>query len=36
VLAAALAVALIPFTPPGIPVIASCAVALLGLRGRSS
>ena len=36
VLAAVLALALIPFAPPGIPVIASCAVALLGLRGRSS
>jgi 4-azaleucine resistance transporter AzlC len=35
-LAAALALALVPFTPPGIPVIASCAAALLGLRGRSS
>jgi predicted branched-subunit amino acid permease len=35
-LAVALALALVPFTPPGIPVIASCAAALLGLRGRSS
>jgi 4-azaleucine resistance transporter AzlC len=35
-IAAALALALVPFTPPGIPVIASCAAALLGLRGRSS
>jgi 4-azaleucine resistance transporter AzlC len=35
-IAAALALALVPFTPPGIPVIAACAVALLGLRGRSS
>ena len=34
--AAVLALALIPFAPPGIPVIASCAAALLGLRGRSS
>ncbi len=32
-LAAALAVALVPFTPPGVPVIAACAAALLGLRG---
>ena len=36
VLAAVLALALIPFAPPGIPVIASCAAALLGLRRRSS
>ncbi len=35
-IAAALALTLVPFTPPGIPVIASCAAALLGLRGRSS
>jgi 4-azaleucine resistance transporter AzlC len=35
-IAAALALALVPFTPPGIPVIASCAAALLGLKGRSS
>ena len=35
-IAAALALALIPVTPPGIPVIASCAAALLGLRRRSS
>ncbi|HWI44613.1 MAG TPA: AzlC family ABC transporter permease [Rubrobacter sp.] len=35
-IAAALSLALVPFTPPGIPVIASCAAALLGLRGRSS
>ena len=35
-IAVALALALVPFTPPGIPVIASCAAALLGLRGRSS
>ena len=31
-LAAALALALLPFTPPGVPVIAACAVALLVLR----
>lgn len=35
-IAAALALALVPFAPPGIPVIASCAAALLGLRERSS
>src|ERR671933_1253064 len=35
-IAAALALALVPFTPPGIPVIASCAAALLGLREQSS
>jgi 4-azaleucine resistance transporter AzlC len=35
-IAAALVLALVPFTPPGIPVIASCAAALLGLRRRSS
>ena len=35
-IAAALSLALVPFTPPGIPVIASCAAALLGLRGRTS
>ena len=28
--------ALIPLVPPGVPVIAACAGALLGLRGRSS
>ena len=31
-IAAALALALVPFTPPGVPVIAACAGALLGLR----
>ncbi len=31
-IAAVLALALVPFTPPGVPVIAACAVALLGLR----
>jgi 4-azaleucine resistance transporter AzlC len=31
-LGAALALALVPFTPPGVPVIAACAAALLGLR----
>ena len=29
---AALALALVPFTPSGVPVIAACAAALLGLR----
>jgi 4-azaleucine resistance transporter AzlC len=33
--AAVLALALVPFAPPGVPVIAACAAALLGLR-RSS
>jgi 4-azaleucine resistance transporter AzlC len=31
-LGAALALALVPFTPPGVPVIAACAAAFLGLR----
>jgi 4-azaleucine resistance transporter AzlC len=31
-LGAALALVLVPFTPPGVPVIAACAAALLGLR----
>lgn len=35
-LAAMLAIILIPFTSPGIPVIAAAAAALLGLWGRSS
>ena len=35
-IAAALALALVPLVPPGVPVIASCAAALLGLWGRSS
>ena len=30
--AAALAIALVPFAPPGVPVIAACAAALFGLR----
>jgi 4-azaleucine resistance transporter AzlC len=29
-----LAVALMPFAPPGVPVIAACAAALIGLSGR--
>jgi 4-azaleucine resistance transporter AzlC len=33
--AVVLALALVPFTPPGVPVIAACAAALLGLRGSS-
>ena len=35
-IAAALVAALVPFAPPGVPVLAACAAALLGLRGRSS
>lgn len=34
VLAAALALVLVPFAPPGVPVIAACVVALLGLRRK--
>jgi len=34
-IAAALAAALVPFAPPGVPVLAACVAALLGLRGRS-
>ena len=34
-IAVVLALALVPFAPPGVPVIAACAAALLGLR-RSS
>jgi len=33
--AAALTLALVPFAPTGVPVIAACAAALLGLRRRS-
>jgi predicted branched-subunit amino acid permease len=32
IMAATLALALTPFAPPGVPVIAACAAALLGLR----
>jgi hypothetical protein len=32
IIAAALALALVPFASPGVPVIAACAAALLGLR----
>ena len=31
-LGAAIALALTPFTPPGVPIIAACAAALVGLR----
>ena len=34
-IAAALALTLVPFAPPGVPVIAACAAALLGLLRRS-
>jgi 4-azaleucine resistance transporter AzlC len=34
VLGAAIALALVPFAPPGIPVVAASAAALLGLRSR--
>ena len=34
-IASALALALVPFAPPGVPVIAASAAALLGLLGRS-
>lgn len=34
-IAAAVSLALVPFTPPGIPIVAACLGALLGLRGRS-
>ena len=35
-LAAAIAVALVPIAPPGVPMLAACAAALLGLKGGSS
>jgi 4-azaleucine resistance transporter AzlC len=35
-IAAALSLALVPWVPPGVPVIAACAAALLGLKRRSS
>jgi 4-azaleucine resistance transporter AzlC len=35
-IAAALSLALVPLVPPGVPVIAACVAALLGLKGRSS
>jgi 4-azaleucine resistance transporter AzlC len=34
VIAGVVAVVLIPFTPPGIPIIVACVGALIGLRGR--
>jgi 4-azaleucine resistance transporter AzlC len=34
-IAAVLALTLVPFTPPGVPIIAACAAALLGLWRRS-
>ena len=34
--AAAIVVALVPIAPPGVPVLAACAAALLGLKGGSS
>ena len=33
-LAAGLALLLVPLTPPGVPVVAACAAALLGLRRK--
>ena len=33
--ASAIAIVLVPFTPPGIPIIAACAGALLGLRRQA-
>lgn len=33
-LGAAIAIALVPFTPPGVPIIAAAGAALLGLRRR--
>jgi 4-azaleucine resistance transporter AzlC len=35
-IAAGLSLALVPWVPPGVPVIAACAAALLGLKGSSS
>jgi predicted branched-subunit amino acid permease len=35
-IAAVLTVALVPIAPPGVPVLAACAAALLGLKGGSS
>jgi 4-azaleucine resistance transporter AzlC len=34
ILAAALALVLVPIAPPGVPVIAACVAALLGLRRK--
>ena len=36
VIAAAVAAALVPIGPPGVPVLAACGVALFGLKDRSS
>jgi hypothetical protein len=35
-IAAALTAALVPIAPPGVPVLAACGAALLGLKGGSS
>jgi predicted branched-subunit amino acid permease len=35
-IAAALSAVLVPIVPPGVPVLAACGAALLGLTGRSS
>ena len=35
-LGAAVALALSPFAPPGVPVICACVAALLGLPGRKA
>jgi predicted branched-subunit amino acid permease len=35
-MAAALSAALVPIAPPGVPVLAACGAALLGLRRRSA
>ena len=35
-IAATLAAALVPIAPPGVPVLAACGAALLGLKGTSS
>ena len=35
-IAAALTVAIAPIAPPGVPVLAACAAALLGLKGEAS
>jgi predicted branched-subunit amino acid permease len=34
-LGASVALALVPFTPPGVPVISACVAALIGLKGSS-
>jgi len=36
VIAAALSAVLVPIAPPGVPVLAACGAALLGLKERSS